>query len=64
MDSVVFSMTAATAGPGTPMAHWDGASVAFETLGVELDGSKMWKAREKYARFKLSRSRKRGRTRK
>ena len=39
MDAVVFDacMTAAySPRPGTPMAHWDGASVAFETLGVEL----------------------------
>ena len=58
MDAVVFDacMTAAySPRPGTPMAHWDGASVAFETLGVELRRLKsVEEAREEVlARFKL-----------
>ena len=39
MDAVVFDacMTAAfSPRPGTPMAHWDGASEAFGVLGVDL----------------------------
>ena len=58
MDAVTFDacMTAAySPRPGTPMAHWDGASVAFETLGVELRRLKsVEEAREEVlARFKL-----------